>query len=573
MAAFLHWFDESPERYWWFVCLVFSGVSFVALRPLLRKSCINNSAHSDWYWGWAILGLLLVGRWPILFVPFELNPDESQLIAGAATLRHDPIFWRSVDGGTAGPLDFYALLPAGWLTGHDSFLSARFTALVLVALTLLFIHQSVALGVGREAARLGGLSALFFEALTLHTEFLHYSTELVSVCLLAAALYIGTNQLLTGTGDSIGRFFLGLLLGAVPFAKLQAAPLAVLLGLAFMMAQKRLQTQAPSRLTQQWSALIAGAAAPGMFFGGVMWLTGEWQNAVIPYLSNNLNYIGTNPMTVMESAAAIVRTTAGRGSLIQSWLLSGTGLLLLLPLIRRSWPRRTRWITLFCAVFLIVAFICIFIPRRPFPHYLQLLVIPWTLLLCLATGQLLEAWNDSRNPAVKILLASAAVASAATVFYGRTGIVHPVIGTLSATRVQGRTPVAGIVLRYAREADALAIWGWMPQFFVETRLRQATRSATTTNEIVPGPYREFFRQRYLTDLRRSQPSVFIDAIRTQNGRLRDQPHAAYDENFPALAAFVQTRYRQVAEVEGARIYVRKDRFDSQQKSIATPSSP
>ena len=50
---------------------------------------------------------LLAWRWPFLLQASEYNPDESQLLAGALTLTRDPVFWRSVDGTTSGPLNFY----------------------------------------------------------------------------------------------------------------------------------------------------------------------------------------------------------------------------------------------------------------------------------------------------------------------------------------------------------------------------------------------------------------------------------------------------------------------------------
>src|SRR3954466_15833933 len=83
-----------------------------AIAWTVREVRQPNSARSlGWRW-WALAAAVLICfRWPMLWVRHELNVDESQLIAGAITLRHDPVFWRSVDGGTAGPIDFYPLLP------------------------------------------------------------------------------------------------------------------------------------------------------------------------------------------------------------------------------------------------------------------------------------------------------------------------------------------------------------------------------------------------------------------------------------------------------------------------------
>ena len=144
--------------------------------------------------------VLIVGRWPTWFVAHDLNPDESQLIAGAITLRHDPVFWRSVDGGTAGPLDFFALWPAGCLHGKDDYLSARVSALGLIAAALVFAHQSIALVFGRLTARVTGFATLCFESLTLHSDFLHYSTELVAVSFVAAAFYLAVRRFVCNAG-------------------------------------------------------------------------------------------------------------------------------------------------------------------------------------------------------------------------------------------------------------------------------------------------------------------------------------------------------------------------------------
>jgi hypothetical protein len=52
-----------------------------------------------------MLVTLFTFRRPIIFDNRQyVDPDESQLIAGAMTLQHDPTFWRSVDGSTLGPV-------------------------------------------------------------------------------------------------------------------------------------------------------------------------------------------------------------------------------------------------------------------------------------------------------------------------------------------------------------------------------------------------------------------------------------------------------------------------------------
>ena len=110
-------------------------------------------APPRWFWWLVLAGALLAFRWPLLWAPHQQNPDESQLIAGAITLRHDPVFWRSVDGVTAGPLDYYPLLPAAWGDGVASYAIARLIGLATVFGTIVFAGETLALLFGLTVAR------------------------------------------------------------------------------------------------------------------------------------------------------------------------------------------------------------------------------------------------------------------------------------------------------------------------------------------------------------------------------------------------------------------------------------
>lgn len=562
MLSFLQWFDDNPARYWWLVCLVLCIVSFVAVRPLLRKPTLADQKKSDWIWGWAILAVMLAGRWPTFFITFEFNPDESQLIAGASSLRHDLVFWRSVDGSTAGPLDFYALLPVGSLTGHDNFFSARLTALLLIATALLFVHQSSTLVFGRAASRIGGLAVLFFESLTTHTDFLHYSTELVPVSLLATGYYLGLKQLLTGSADRKGQFLLGLVLGAAPFAKLQSAPIAATLWLAFFTAEILAQ-KPPRSLPRHWPALAAGSLTPCVLLSAMTVITSEWTNAVTPYILNNILYVGESRLTLMKSAVEIFSAVTSPGSIIHVWLLTGVGMLLLLFGIKRPWPSAARRFGIITLVFLIVSWCSILTPRRAFAHYLQLMVVPWALLLSVVSGLAWQAWRDRRDFIGIVLLSCTLSAGSVGIIYCRAQVEHPHVGLLSLSDAQPIGQIGKMILLYAQPPEAVAIWGWKPKLYIETGLPQATREAVTLYEIVPGPYQCFFRERYLADLRKSSPPVFVDTTGGQSpfiSILADRKFSAHDYNFPELADFIHLSYTEVASLYGTRIYVRNDRL-------------
>lgn len=209
-----------------------------------------------------ILAIFVAGRWPTFVVPREMNPDESQLLAGARALVHDPVFWRSVDGHTAGPLAFFALVPAGILTDWNGFLPARYTALGLAIITFTLLHQCVSLVAGRRLARVVGLGAVVFEALTNAPNLLHYSTELMPVALGTGAAYVAIRRWVHD-GQRLWNFAGGVLLGAMPLAKLQAAPLAAIFGGAWLIAEFLARRQEGLRPKL---VLVGGALVPAALF-------------------------------------------------------------------------------------------------------------------------------------------------------------------------------------------------------------------------------------------------------------------------------------------------------------------
>jgi hypothetical protein len=558
----LNWFAENPARYWWLVCFAIIWTLFIMLRPLRRPDW-RDVKSTDWRWGLIILGMLIVGRWPTWFVTRQLNPDESQLIAGALTLRYDPVFWRSVDGGTAGPFDFYALWPVGWLHGADDYFSARVTALVLIAAALIFAHQSVALVFGRMVARVTGFAAVCFESLTLHDELLHYSTELVPMCLLAAAVYLAARRFVANAPWH-WNFWGGLVVGAIPLAKLQATPLAALLGLGWVIGELTRGNRSPVDRRKGLGAFCAGGGVIPLAGALLLTATGEWQNAVIPYILYNVGYVDAANLGWHDVFARLWTNASPHESLLAVWLGGGviwTAGTLLLP---RTKERMPRVVASAAAGLCLASLICILVPRRPFLHYWQLMVVPWTLVLGALTGlAILEL--EKRRPAMRSgVLCAALVFTAGGLLWARTGQVHPYVGRMTLYQKYPRGRVAQELRKYAQSGEALGVWGWTTNpFYVEAGLRQATRNAHSMASVLDSPYYDYFRQRYLADLERSAPPVFIDAMtpdKTTDNFVFHHGLLRHEIIFPELADYVRAHYTQIGEVQSVRIYVRNDRL-------------
>src|SRR5688572_14703264 len=186
------WLDQHPSAYWGIV----AGPTLLLLWWIFssaRRNCFRSGTgalRSVLKDGALLFLFLLAWRWPFLLTAHDFNPDESQLIAGAITLTHDPVFWRSVDGTTSGPLNFYALLPLHALGLPLDYFSARLTGLILIWGALLAIQQTLVRSYGRAIGWLGVLPAAGCFATVTHWDLIHYSSEHVSLFLLAFSIWL-----------------------------------------------------------------------------------------------------------------------------------------------------------------------------------------------------------------------------------------------------------------------------------------------------------------------------------------------------------------------------------------------
>jgi hypothetical protein len=567
----LIWFESHREVYWWLVCAVICVQLFFMLRSFLRPSC-GDIKKADWWWGCAILGLLVAGRWPSWWLSRVLNADENFLIAGANTLRHDPIFWRSVDGGTSGPLNFYALLPIGSILGFENHLAARITATLLLALALTFAYQTLAVVFGRPLARICIFPVTCVEALSLDTDYLHYSTELVSICLLAGAFYLFTRRVVVGP-DRRRNVIAGFALGAVPWAKLQGAPIAVALGIFWLIWElfpaKRL---APGNNQNGAFPLVLGALAPA--FAGALFLTayGLWPYVIVSYFENNVAYAGTEGPTLYSILGELWKNADYETSLLTEWGLGTLLLLVLLLPLGKTVTATTRVLSAAVVVYLLASLVSVLWPHRPFLHYTQFAIVPWTLFVGFMVGQTIQNLSEQNRVVRCALLSATMLCGVGGVLYARADQPGPETSRLAGGAARTQSLVARELKRYTHKGDSLAVWGWMSHFHVETGLPQAARRSVTSSEISEGPLRDYYRQIYLEDLTRSEPAVFVDATGPGNFAYNSRDYS-FERIFPALTHYIHLHYVLAGEVQSCRIYVRNDRWTALMKPQPESAHP
>ncbi|MEO6002399.1 MAG: hypothetical protein ABIZ04_11680 [Opitutus sp.] len=549
LRTFFQWFDLHPEVYW-----IIASVPTIALIAMVASSIWvprpSKTSRTDWIFCSVLFLFVAASRWPVLLAARDLNQDEGQLIAGALTLIKDPVFWRSVDGTTSGPLNYYVLLPVRLLGLPLDYFGARFVGLILVSIALLASYRLLYSYGSRAAARLGILAPAAFFATVTHDDFTHYSSEHVSLALFAVAAFAILRR---PRGDGLDRrlsYFGWFVAGLLPWAKLQSAPLAaVLVGFAIWKAlTNRAQTL---RERGRATAVIVGVALlPSCLALVAILLTGQFEPFWQGYVVQNFVYVQEG-----VSLTETIRKLAVSGSSsveIPAFLLATIGLLAICtPIYLRS-SRRAGQLFVIGAVCTAVALSCILAPRRAFAHYLLLLIIPLALWSGGAVTEIWSAVRWRRRTGLLLVVVGGLVPLVARV----TQPVPPPIGRLAENWRRPYSVPSTLLRAYCEPGEALGVWGWRTDLYVETETIQATRDPHVVWSIQPSPAQGYYRARYLADLKRNRPRFFVDAVGVGAMAFEDRATQGH-ECLPELAHYIRTEYLPIADLGLERIYVRR----------------
>ncbi len=562
LTQFLLWLDRSPAHFWSFVAVA----SFLLLASALVAFFYPASArrwNHPLVFG-ALLGLAIFAfRWPLLFDNRELNnPDESQMLAGAIALQHDPVFWRSVDGNTTGPLDQWPLAALGAFGVRLDYTNARLLALALASATLVFTWLALRVRFDDGLARILILPPAALQIVTPFWDFIQYSSEHVPVALLAAAAWLILAELYPKIRhDRPGRWLLaGVLLGAVPFAKLQGAPAGLWLAVALVFLLFDTTRPLRTRL-RSVTFLCAGALLiPVAIFAMVLW-HGQWPDFWSAYIVNNYAYgqrFAGGWSHYVDGFLALVRNATG----FELYFFPLLGALAAaLPWRVHRWSHAESRYNLICFGLLAIAAWSVAAPGRNYTHYLQFIIAPLALAAGALVGAIIHACRAHAHFVFRHLFAPALLALFLGVtlwpqFKFCTYMEYPAFGNYSQTRGRlPRSPEATLLATFTRPEEPIAAWGWTPRFFVEAQRRHAPREAHCALQLFEAPVRDFYRDRYLADFQRTQPPWFFDTTGPGSFAFDDRSKHGH-ETFPELAALIARDYRLIAESRSARLYAR-----------------
>jgi hypothetical protein len=551
LQALFHWLDANPRSYWILVSLPTAILLGWTAGLIRTRSGPAEVRTRETLFALLMLAVLFAWRWPFLLNTTEYNPDESQLIAGGLTLRVDPVPWRSLDGSTSGPLNFYPLLAIRLLGLPLNYLTARLEALLMIWVALVACYRWLRLSFEPAIARLAILPVLAFFCTVTERDFVHHSTEHLSLCLAAfAVLAIGpmAGARRSDRAQILGCFIAGLL----PWTKLQSGPIA-----AVLVAAACFSTLANNALpwAQRWRGCLprlAAAATPSLLILLTVILTGQFEHFLRSYFRQSFAYVGSGvPLDATASGLWLMGQVTGEYPYYLS--ISVAGALLGAFIARRSPPWRGFFA--FGAAMTVAAAVSVLTPHRPFLHYVLLSVVPLATWMGPMLG---NAWDALSGPKPREWLAFAILTLGSVMPFGiRTLQPEPeIFGDFASDWEQPHTVLGDLIRSYASPDARLAIWGWLPNLYVESGLPQGTRDGNTAWTIIPSLQREYYRARFLADLERNKPVLFVDAVGASTPFFNDREVDGHDA-FPPLAAYVRQHYSLVTDLGYARLYAAK----------------
>lgn len=546
---------------------LFWGSLWITFGLWLASSLWPYDAVSPWRrWNrpWLYTALLLLTlvafRWPAIGSIAEFNPDESQLLAGGLTLVERGGLWK-LDMGTCGPGAFLPLAVPGWLGWPVDYATGRGVALLMAWGTLVFAWLGLRHLLSDHLARVLVLPMGCMIVCAKYDEFVQYSSEHAPLLYLAAAFWLLITAF-DAQGSVLSRARLlggGFLLGLLPFTKLQSVPLGAILGgcvLVWIMRQPGLAWRQRAR-DAGW--LLGGVLlAAGLVLAGyaAQGLLGHFYHS---YIAMNVIYTGERAYPWSEFGYWL-------------WFMSGVawgfGIYLwpswvLVALALPFWPQVAqplRRALVLGGLLFLGGYFVVGAPGRTSQHYLQFIVLPSTLFLAVFYGGLLShpGWSRWRRALWYGPVLYLGVWLQIDHYYSDHWRPH--YGELHDARANALGPVARYLQPHIRPGDTLSVWGWASFHYVQTQLPQATREAHTERQLASSKLRDYYRDRYFTDLQSSRPAFFLDAVGPEGFGFKYRELDGH-ETLPALRDFIATHYRLAADLESTRIYIRRDRLD------------
>jgi|GEM_PF-6885304 len=543
------------------------GLSFLHLRsPKEYKHPVMLFA--------SLLVLLVISRLPILTTLLEANPDEAQMVAQAILAKHFWIPWTQMDTTTSGPLNTWVLMTPYLYGSWPDYFSARVLAIILQWGSAVSCYYCLFFAYRNKQAILGSVLAVFYWCFYSDIELHFYSSELLPIFLISIGMLFLSYAIADENRPQTKKLYLGIAcLSLVPFAKLQAAPLAIAICgwgcFMFIFAHRK-----HAKLSLLPGILFSGLAGPLLILLPVV-LSGGFHDFLYSYILFALEYGGKPTVRLMER---LLKPS--------SLLLCSSMAALLCLLIWQAIAEiggRNKWnlqiahnpltsfrdytFTALLTLYFMGALVIVVKPGNIFPHYINFLVIPSAImlsLLCIA----LNRGGLKKTSALLSLFLVLLISIPNLIRLPDSKLMRFATNPIPYSLHQHH--VVKMINRLKNDDDRVTVWGWKADIYVRTKLASGTREVvaydvnpSTRERTVLFNWSEelnqYFKERFLSDLKTNKPRFFVDACSSDSFFFNERKYGP--ESLPEVFDYLTTNYTLVLDTTtikstGMRLWVR-----------------
>ena len=204
--------------------------------------------------------------------------------------------------------------------------------------------------------------------------------------------------------------------------------------------------------------------------------------------------------------------------------------------------------------------LAIYTPHRYYPHYLLLLMIPFCLVIAWPVlVRFPKRCDAAKGRGLGFVLAFVAVVAT---WHGSLWLL-PRPADMETTPEKLRSVDGDYVRMNAKAGDRIVVWGWTVAPYLGSGRLAGTRDLNMANFLSPNAgVRGFYRERFLRDMKRNRPAMFIDATGENSfGDFVNRERTGF-ERFPEIRAYIEANYVKSAERFGERFYSRRPATDA-----------
>lgn len=553
----------GQNRYLYFQIALFSTLVLLAILscfPMKQKSKqprIQMVINSDWLFASFLFLFLVISRIPNAIYGYQ-NPDEGVWIACAKALICNPWPWSSVDTSTSGPLVLTPLLFLHAFSFPIDFGSIKIASALTLGVTVIFTFLSYTNLVAKPLARIAIIPLAIALALTSYWDFITYNGEQVPLLILSVSLFI-LSKIYTDSKVKLKQLvLLGFLLGLVPFAKLQAVPMA--LWLAFFVLGLLIQIRV------SWRRIVIYAVSgivPSILILFWVWVGGGLEHFWNSYILYNFSY-ADGPTTATAEIPLLGQFSLAWNMLFDAndmtpFFQYSVAICFLGILFIRNTNRKSFKIVVFSIVYFLISLYCIGKPYRTFTHYTLFAVFSINLVTVVLLNNLLnhnylKLRNEKFAKASFFSLLFISILLFVNKFNFKPG--YNILADRYKSHYSTMPEVISAINNFSKRGDKIAIWGWSNTFYSDMDLIMGTRISDPVGIFTQGIFYKYFLEVFMKDLEKNTPRIFLDAISPKALVYHDKNLYGFDK-FPELKSYIDTNYREQASIDGYVVYVRR----------------